>query len=653
MTRSRTRPITSDVRVQRRRALPPRWLSVLLLGLAAAIVGVASLVLSHTGVLPGVTAAGIDASGMSRAELESALEPVVADATVDAVHFQHGELTLDVLPADTGFLPSVSSTADAAWAVGRDGHLGARLWDHVASLWRGVHIPVQGEIDAAALDATLDELESVVATDAFPGDISADPETLAVTVEAPAEGFAVDRGALQSDLTDALRTPGVESLEIPGTYLLPTTTIADVEAVAAQARRALTEPFEASIPAVDQVVILEPRDLAPLLTATLVSDELVLSVDEQLVSDAFGERVDLFDVAPRDATWALPRAPKTSLDTKGDVTWNPVEVEARVVPSRPGRAFDAAAIATQMASAFADGEHEASFDLPMVEPEFTTADARAYGVNQLLGTFTTHHAPNQPRVTNIQRLADVIDGTRVGPGEQFSINQLSGERTCEKGYVEDAMILNHELVDVCGGGVSQFGTTMLNAAFFAGLPIDQHKAHSHYISRYPKGREATLNYPSPDIDVRWTNDTGNGVFIRTSYTATSITVSIYGTSDVTAVSARHSAPFRYRNAPTEYVEDASLEPGEERVVESGIDGFDIEVTRTTRRAGGQVQSEDFFTRYVAIPELVHRNSSEPEPEPEPSPSPSPSPKKPKDADDDGGTASEQSDGPSPSPSPSG
>jgi vancomycin resistance protein YoaR len=85
--------------------------------------------------------------------------------------------------------------------------------------------------------------------------------------------------------------------------------------------------------------------------------------------------------------------------------------------------------------------------------------------------------------------------------------------------------------------VSQFATTTLNAAFFAGLQLDLHQPHSFYISRYPPGREATVNYPT--IDLRWTNDTGAPILVRAATTATSLTVTLYGRNDrrvVTGVS---------------------------------------------------------------------------------------------------------------------
>ncbi len=53
-------------------------------------------------------------------------------------------------------------------------------------------------------------------------------------------------------------------------------------------------------------------------------------------------------------------------------------------------------------------------------------------------------------------------------------------------------------VDDVGGGVSQFATTLFNAAFFAGLDFGEYQSHSSStFSRYPYGREATMSLPAP------------------------------------------------------------------------------------------------------------------------------------------------------------
>jgi vancomycin resistance protein YoaR len=155
-----------------------------------------------------------------------------------------------------------------------------------------------------------------------------------------------------------------------------------------------------------------------------------------------------------------------------------------------------------------------------------TDPANLAGVDQLIGTFTTYHPGGAPRVTNIHQIAKIVDGTLVAPGKTFSLNGRVGERTRAKGFVAAPAIVDHKLEDQIGGGVSQFSTTLFNAVWFAGLPSLQHQPHSEYISRYPPGREATLDWQS--IDNVFRNDTSAPIVIRTSYTGTSVTVALYG-----------------------------------------------------------------------------------------------------------------------------
>ena len=125
-------------------------------------------------------------------------------------------------------------------------------------------------------------------------------------------------------------------------------------------------------------------------------------------------------------------------------------------------------------------------------------------------------------------MADTLRGTVIAPGATFSINGTVGQRTKAKGYVEAPIIGGDYVFDTdVGGGVSQFATTMFNAAFFAGLDIPEYFMHGLYISRYPYGREATLSFPGPDLKVR--NSTPYGVLIWPTYTGSSITVTLYST----------------------------------------------------------------------------------------------------------------------------
>ncbi len=201
------------------------------------------------------------------------------------------------------------------------------------------------------------------------------------------------------------------------------------------------------------------------------------------------------------------------------------------MPSEPGTVVDLAALPDVVIDAALD---TGAARMPIMlgdTPALTTEMAEAMGPFEEESTFTTRHPCCANRVTNIQLLADEIDGSIVMPGETFSINDTAGKRTTAEGYVRAGAIIGGEVyccdspVNV-GGGTSQFATTFYNAVFFGCYEDVEHQPHSLYFSRYPYVREATLGFPAPDVKFR--NDSDAPVFIDTSHTGGSITVTFYG-----------------------------------------------------------------------------------------------------------------------------
>ncbi len=235
-----------------------------------------------------------------------------------------------------------------------------------------------------------------------------------------------------------------------------------------------------------------------------------------------------------DLTTALPPATKAR-----DASITLVNGAPQITPSIDGTSCCAVDTPDRIKAAVADGTGKVSIALEVVKPGLTTEGATALGIVQPVGTttdwkgqpqvnsFTTYHAAGEPRVTNIHRIADIIRGTIVRPGQKFSINTIVGQRTLDKGFVVAGAIADGEHTNEVGGGVSQFATTMFNAAFFAGLPFKEYQAHSEHFDRYPFGREATMGFEHPDL--QWVNDTPYGIMVWTSYTDTSITVTLYST----------------------------------------------------------------------------------------------------------------------------
>ena len=187
-----------------------------------------------------------------------------------------------------------------------------------------------------------------------------------------------------------------------------------------------------------------------------------------------------------------------------------------------------------------------------------------------VSSFTTPHACCETRVANIQRMADIVDNYYLLPGEALSLNEFVGPRTEENGFVAAGAIRRGHLIQEVGGGVSQFATTIFNAAYFAGLDFDEYRSHTIYFSRYPYGREATISNPAPDLIIR--NTTPYPVLIDTSYDDTSITVSMFST--------RH----------------ARVEELEQRVSKTGACTH-VETDRQRTYPDGRVVVDTFFADY--------------------------------------------------------
>jgi vancomycin resistance protein YoaR len=127
-------------------------------------------------------------------------------------------------------------------------------------------------------------------------------------------------------------------------------------------------------------------------------------------------------------------------------------------------------------------------------------------------------------------MADLVRGVYLVPGETLSLNEFVGPRTVENGFFAAGAIRQGHLIQEVGGGVSQFATTIFNAAYFAGMDFEEYRSHTIYFSRYPYGREATISNPAPDLVM--TNTTDFPILIWTSYTDQSITVSTYSTNHI-------------------------------------------------------------------------------------------------------------------------
>ena len=269
-----------------------------------------------------------------------------------------------------------------------------------------------------------------------------------------------------------------------------------------------------------------------------------------------------------------------------------------VVPSKDGRLVDGKQVANGLMGEGRPVESTYVNDNPV----FTTEKAQSLGIKEEVGSFTTPYSPGEPRVTNIRRASQILNGTIIPPNGRLSLNETLGERTVERGFVGAPMLADGLHVDSIGGGVSQVATTLFNAAFFAGFELNQHTAHQLYIDRYPLGREATISWPSPDLVI--TNDWDASALVRVSNSTDSITVTIYSTSFDRKVEESTSNPYSFTKPKTRYVATEGVPVGEKKEITSGDRGYTVDITRKVFKGSELLSDDTFFTVYLAPPKVI-------------------------------------------------
>jgi len=226
---------------------------------------------------------------------------------------------------------------------------------------------------------------------------------------------------------------------------------------------------------------------------------------------------------------------------------------------------------------------------------------------EVLAGWTTYFTPSDHNGwgANIWIPARTLDGHVVGPGQRFDFWTAIGPITWAKGYrIGGAIVGGHTREGVAlGGGICAASSTLFNAAYRAGLPINARYPHYYYIERYPVGLDATV---SSSQGMAWTNDTMYPVVIRGFTGSGSIRFELHSFASGRTVSISRPSVTNYRNARTTYTRTSALPDGARRRIEYTIDGFDAAVTRTVRNADGAViRQETTRSRYHRVDGIIY------------------------------------------------
>lgn len=510
----------------------------------------------------GTKVAGVEIGGLGREAAVSALVEGLRPVAAEPIEVRAGEGTTTIDPAEAGLALDAEATVEELTGFSLEP---ARLWQHVFGLEEKQPVT---STDRAALGEAVAAAAASLATEPVDGRIVfADG---APHVTEAVEGLAVDEPAAV-ELLEREWLTAARPVELPTRAVAPAITQEET-------RRALDELARplASGPVgvvVDgQVAELPVRVLTG--AATIAPSEqgrLELSLDgEQLVEEILARTRDLVTKA-KDARFEF------------------VDGRPRIVPGRQGTTLDPEHVAEKVREAALGQDRTAEVELTPIDPEQSEKELEKLGITELVASFDTPLTNDAVRTRNLVRGAELVTGVLVRPGEVFSLNETIGPVSAENGYFEAGVVVNGRTTKGMGGGLSQMGTTMFNAAYFAGFEDVEHRPHTYWYSRYPEGREATI-YEGV-LDVKWKNTTPYGALLNSYVKGGRLYVEVWGTKHFEVESFK-SGRSNVVQPRTTYSQAPGCEPQA-----MGSPGFTVTNTRVLKLDGVEVERKSFTWTY--------------------------------------------------------
>lgn len=515
-------------------------------------------VIANQGKVPRATSVGgVDISSMERTAAVEKLERELGDVETKPVNVTSGEKSSQLVPAESGltlnYQKAVDGIPDASY------NPVTRLFSFVKATQE---IPVAVDIDDTALDGALERVKNELSFAPKDGMLELNNGQLKVTK--PVLGQTVEPDDLKNGITENWLDPA--GVEVEPVEVEPAINDDAIEAMrTGEAAKALDNPL--TINGENNVAgTLRKDEIAQFVSIEAKDAKLELKVDTPKAQQLFEERMDGAQVPGQNA--------KISFNGGRMV----------VTPSVDGSVIDWEKTLKDFDKRVKGDERTWDADYKPDPAEYTTEMAEKATFNDTVSEFSTGGFSGASG-ENIRRVAAQVDGAVVNPGETFSLNGYTGPRGTAQGYVESGIIINGHSGTAVGGGISQFATTLYNAAYFAGFEDVAHTPHSYYISRYPAGREATVYEGS--IDLQFKNTTNTPVRIETDFGGGKITVRFKGVKTYNVESVNNG-----RWATTQ---PTRMSVGEDCSPSSGAPGFTTSDTRIIKDLSGREVSRETTT----------------------------------------------------------
>ncbi len=311
------------------------------------------------------------------------------------------------------------------------------------------------------------------------------------------------------------------------------------------------------------------------------------------------------DKLAADIATAYNREPVNAVVASFDFSTQRFEVTQDV----KGRHIEAIDIAQALTQALNSGNPQANVNLTgsVLLPKVSSVDLNNSFTR--LSSFSTKTGSDNDRNNNIALAAMAISNRTLMPGETFSFNETTGQRTIQKGYLGAPAIQGGVLIDDVGGGVCQVSSTLFYAAAQADMAIVERSPHAWPVSYMDKGLDATVNWPN--LDFKFKNNKDTPVFIIASYQNRTLTVEFYGmlSSPGESVELQTELVSTMR-PPSEpiYQQNPNLPFNTQKELKQAREGYVVDTFRVYLRNGSELRREKLFTsRYKEVQQVIEYN----------------------------------------------
>jgi vancomycin resistance protein YoaR len=538
----------------------------------------------------GTQVAGIDVGGLTQTQAVAALNQRFAALADDPVTFTAGAGSFSFAANQLAVRPDWRGAVAAAARAG-DGFGPIRGFRRLRTRFFGAEVLPRIAVSNAALEFALDKIAAEV--DRPSASAALVRRGMRVETVPERSGLQLEREAAAQAVVRALGSLDrhAQSTTLPVATEIPRVTAVMLAPSARRARVALSAPVV--LRGAGRSWRLAPRKIARLLSLPR-DGARQLAVAGPAATAYFAALDRRVGQPPRDAGFAV----------SGE--------SVRVFPSREGTKLNVPRSARALLlAATSPANRVATLTVARAQPERTTSDALAMGIDRRLATYKTFNSGTADRIANLRLGATILDDSLVPPGGTFSLNEAIGERTIERGFRSAPVIIGTEYEEEVGGGTSQVATTVFNAAWEAGLQITERNPHSLYISRYQLGRDATVYWPS--LDLKFVNDTKRWVLVKGIPEWDGIRISIYG-GETRRVESSPGTFAVTGSAPVERVKDPTLAKGKTVVESSGTPPSATSVTREVYAPDGTlIRSETWDTSYKGETRVIRVGTKEPKP----------------------------------------